>query len=697
MMSGVPEIEMKRRPADASGTETPWRRPMRPSRVLTVSVVLCSAVIMARAAGQTPTQEQRPPVFRAGATFVNVDAYPRRDGKVVDNLKAGDFEILEDGKPQAVESFEFVRIAPNTPDAERRDPNSVADANRQAADPHNRVFVVYLDPYHTTIVGSHETRRPVVEFLTRAIGPTDLFGFMTPDTPVAQLTFGRRIDTIASELDKYWAWGQDGFNRPTFTRDEMERRLNQCDFEGKLGLIPLHREDRLSTSLADLMARLGSLRDERKNLLLISEGWAPREGAMPGASGLDGPPPMPRVGVSSSGRLGLGNDPSGGRDRSWCESEIGRLRGIDFVRRFRDLLTQAAQANVSVFPIDVGGLKTGTPTADGDNNSSFRQKQETLRTLAGNTDGTVVMDTNDLTGAARKIADDLSAYYLLGYYSTNTAADGRFRRIEVKVKQNGVRTTARRGYMAPTAEMRRAADAAAGSPKAEPSSMLTDELGRLGRLRPDATIFGYGIATPTGLELVAEIAAREAGTGRWAGGGTVAMALTSELGAKMTTSGVIEAGARGVIVRVPVEKADAAPWRVVVRMTGSVGDALEETFEIVPVAGALVGATVAFRGTPSARSVLRPVADFQFRRTERLHVEWIALQSLDDRSARLLNGRGEPVALPLSVTERIDGDRTRLAVDLLLSPLPEADYVIELTAGRGAARETRLMAFRVVR
>src|SRR5436309_9877668 len=105
-------------------------------------VALCLVIVGTGASGQ---QEQRPPVFRGGVTFVNVDAYPRQDGRLVEGLTTNDFEVLEDGKPQKIESFEFIRTQPNTPDAERRDPNTKEEGDKLAADPHNRVFVVYID------------------------------------------------------------------------------------------------------------------------------------------------------------------------------------------------------------------------------------------------------------------------------------------------------------------------------------------------------------------------------------------------------------------------------------------------------------------------------------------------------------------------------------------------------------------------
>ena len=68
-----------------------------------------------------------------------------------------------------------------------------------------------------------------------------------------------------------------------------------------------------------------------------------------------------------------------------------------------------------------------------------------------------------------------------------------------------------------------------------------------------------------------------------------------------------------------------------------------------------------FRANPGPRAPLRPVADFKFFRTERMHVEWAPTKPLDDRTARLLNRRGEPLAVPVALTERADGDRMVLA------------------------------------
>jgi hypothetical protein len=61
-------------------------------------------------------QQGTKPVFRVGAHFVSVDAYPTRDGRIVEGLSKDDFEIYEDDKPQKVETFEFISADARPPD-----------------------------------------------------------------------------------------------------------------------------------------------------------------------------------------------------------------------------------------------------------------------------------------------------------------------------------------------------------------------------------------------------------------------------------------------------------------------------------------------------------------------------------------------------------------------------------------------------
>jgi len=123
------------------------------------------------------------------------------------------------------------------------------------------------------------------------------------------------------------------------------------------------------------------------------------------------------------------------------------------------------RANVAIYPIDTRGLQAVVPGGDARQASGRGQalfsgrgvqqqfaqlasSQDTLTSLAADTGGRAFTDSNDFGEAFARVQRDMSAYYLLGYSSTNTAKDGRFRRIQVRAKRDGLRVEARAGYYA---------------------------------------------------------------------------------------------------------------------------------------------------------------------------------------------------------------------------------------------------------
>ncbi len=652
----------------------------------TVPSVSFESALVAQSAAQQP-------IFRGGTAFVRVDIYPTIDGRTLEGLTAADVQILEDGTPQRVETFEFIRHNTVVDDVARRAPTSQADGDRQAADPRNRVVVVYLDYYHLEFANTSYAESAVLAFLQRAIGPTDLFAVMTPEMPVGQLVFGRRMEVLEDDLAELWKVARVP-SGTIYPRTPIEDRLWTCSEEGA-GLVGLHRDDLFSTSLINLMHRLRDLRDERKSVVLISEGWIPRPARIR-TVGRTGGGGIPIVGVGPTGRLGIGNQqPYGGGD-TWCAQQEARLSGIDLEERFRELVRVAEQSNVTFYPVDVGGLR---PLAnDPVEERNRRNRRNTLLTLSENTDGIAITNTNDTTGAARDLADRISAYYLLGYYSTNPAADGKYRRIEVKVKRPRVQVSARRGYFAPTPESL----AAASAPPPARAAAVDEALARLARARPDTDLFTDVTAGPGGVRIVAEIAGRLLTSG-WSDGADVSVTLTPAAGGPpVSATGRIEAGQRATAVEFPAAAAGAGPWDVAVRATGltrgPAAEPIASATGVSPATARLLGAARAFRAAPAMRATPRPIADFTYRRTERLHVEWPVLQTVDRREARLLDRRGEALSGTPAVSD-IEAERggPAVAVDLMLSPLAEGDYVLELTASRGGESERQLLAFRVTR
>jgi hypothetical protein len=109
----------------------------------------------------------------------------------------------------------------------------------------------------------------------------------------------------------------------------------------------------------------------------------------------------------------------------------------------------------------------------------LRQRQEVLHTLANATDGLALLNNNDLRKQLRRIADDLTSYYLIGYRSTNGKLDGKYRAIKVRSNRPGVDIRARHGYTAATASEVAKARAAVAVPVSGEKEALTRALGTI--------------------------------------------------------------------------------------------------------------------------------------------------------------------------------------------------------------------------
>ena len=159
----------------------------------------------------------------------------------------------------------------------------------------------------------------------------------------------------------------------------------------------------------------------------------------------------------------------------------------DNSRYFRDLFEDANRANVSFYPVEPRGLSAvdtdigpDQPLPPALDRAVLEQRIDTLRMLAENTDGIALVNSNDLKKQMRRLADDLSSYYLIGYASTNAKLDGGFRTIKVRVSRPGVDVRARHGYRAATAAELAAAKKA-GRHATTAGRRLNAELGLLAR------------------------------------------------------------------------------------------------------------------------------------------------------------------------------------------------------------------------
>jgi VWFA-related protein len=675
---------------------------------------------MALAVSAVSAQPAQEPQFRGGTNLVRLDVYVSQNGAAVTDLTADDFDVLEDNAPQQVTSFELVRARGVVPESARVEPNTVAESRQRAAQPDARVFVLFLDTLHVQIEGSYRAQNPVAGLLDRVVGEDDLVGLMTPEISARNMTFSPRTAPVGEMLAANWAWGERGAATPT---DPRETELAGCypDIPGQntegiaKALIERRREQKTLNALGDLIGELERQREERTFVLLLTEGWTlPRADErlarpLETPSGTMMPRGPDRVGPGPDGRLSGAGAPTNLLQS--CERERSLLALADLQMEFQQLTRRANRANVSFYPIDPRGLvafdapigpeRPPPPSVDG---QILRQRQDGLRTLAAETDGTVVLNTS-IERALPRLLTDIGAYYLLGYVSTNQKLDGRYRRLTVRVKRPGVDVRARPGYLAPSAAEFPAGQGPATTAPSGPSSAVREALSRLpgGRTAPPMYLQAAGGSGY--LQITVEIDRATSSAPEWANGGAMRIEIgPADLSGKdrHVEEVTLTPGQRVYALRHPARDL-LAPGRYQVRAQATAAGARSPltltTFAAVPAPEALLGsAAVASRRGPGTGRLFQPTADPRFRRTERLVVETPLLAAEATVSARLLNRLGQPMAVPVTLGERIDESlqlRVSLA-ELALAPLAPGEYVVEVTATKGPGTATVSYGFRII-
>src|SRR5258705_6421881 len=270
-------------------------------------------------------QDQTPrPTFRTEANYVRVDVYPTRNGAPVTDLRREDFEIVEDKIPQTIEQFDHIVIRGGGAQDARREPNTVAESRLAAQDPRARVFVLFLDINHVELAASRAIRTPLIEALDRLIGPDDLIAVMTPEMSARDITFARKTTTIEGFLTRYW-WGE---RDRTIFKDPVEDLYARCypgiprpgdatapDQGIAQEMILRRREKQTLDALEDLVRFLGGVREERKAVIAITDGWRLYERNNALARPIDGQVPTgPIIGINpATGTLGTRPPDSTGR------------------------------------------------------------------------------------------------------------------------------------------------------------------------------------------------------------------------------------------------------------------------------------------------------------------------------------------------------------------------------------------------
>jgi len=624
------------------------------------------------------------PVFRVGAHFVSVDAYPSKDGKIVEGLAKDDFEIYEDDKPQKIDTFEYISADARPPDDERSTMLTPREGLELAADPHYRVFVIVIDKRSIVRSTWEPLRKALHEFLDTEVSPRDLIGLVTTDETWQNLVIGRRLSAIEEEIDN------EEWLRTEATEEQLV--LQGCDLGPLQGRA---RWDATYTLLESLVRVLGQVREDHSSIVFVSNNIlrAPKNTSGIGQEHSFSLPKTTLV----NGRI---TRVSGDMHESYCKSEAARLSDIDFDARFTGLTTQARAGNVSFYPIRVPPIvpvPTARPAFSADqvrpmtHEITLRSVDDNFPDLAKKTDGFPVAMGDGLAKGLRRIAQDVGSHYLLGYYTTNDNWDGKIRKITVRLKPKGTQISARREYRAPTKAEMAALSATRDPHVAARSPAIADALSTLSRIRPSAQFFAYGAVSDRTMTVTIEVPAEAVDAGRWSEGGTLELIADSADGQMVgTATGKLLGNGRGFIT-MPLD-GTTRPSNLFVRLRAD-GESISERVVLSPQTATLVADPVAYRSGPRGTGV--PVASFLFTRQDRLRLDWPIAAGVDKYEARLLDQYGQPLQTHPDLQSVDTSTGKHVLGEMALAPLGRGDYVVELTVAAGEKLEQKLTAFRV--
>ncbi len=384
--------------------------------------------ISAQDSSQSSTQVSSTPqggfTLKANAELVltNVVARDAKTGEPVTGLKQSDFKIYENGKEQQIDSFDFESVEMATPLKE-------ATVSGLAAGPSGSKAVVVAKPedlrnhrlivmfFDLTSMQPEDLERSVdaaQAFLRTKMQPADLVALVSlGDTLNVDQDFTADKNALISEVGAYNGTEGQGFAQgANANTNQVEDTTAYTPDESEYNDLNTDRELFALRSISQSLAKI----NEKKSLLYFS----------------------------------------GGISRDGIENEAS----------LRSAINAAVRADLAIYSVDTRGLQAVTAFGDastgslrgqsGFNGSALTSNmnanlatQEVMATLSSDTGGKAFLDSNDFAPAFAQVQKDNSAYYAIGFHSTNPARDGKYRKLTVKINRPGVKLEYRPGYYAP--------------------------------------------------------------------------------------------------------------------------------------------------------------------------------------------------------------------------------------------------------
>ena len=404
-----------------------------------VAVAFVGAVLQTAGHAQQAPAQTAQPIFRSGTRLVvQTVSVKDKDGRPIEGLTAKDFIVTEDGQPQDIAFVEFQRLlaAPAAaPDATLAAAPAPAATTPAPAPPVNdvpsvvqnagiaappagdarfkdrRLIILYFDLSATAPFDQMRAYDAGLKYISSQMGPADL---------IAVMTYTGSAVRVKSDFTDNKAALREVFDLLIYGKDEDGDGVRDPEIEG--------------TEFGQNDAEFNVFSTDRQLSALQTAFTMLR--------------PMPEQ-----------------KSLVYFASNL-RLNGTDNNAQLRATTNAAIRANVQIFPVDARGLVASAPLGDASQRSPggigmfsgtlaaaatsrFQRSQDTLYALAKDTGGKALFDYNDLSLGIVQAAEAQTSYYIIGYYSTHTANDGKFRRVKVSLAPPAAgELTYRAGYYA---------------------------------------------------------------------------------------------------------------------------------------------------------------------------------------------------------------------------------------------------------
>lgn len=387
------------------------------------SVVACVLVLLLPTLTVAQDSDKRDATytFRSNADLVLVNVVVRdKNGNLVKDLKKEDFTLLEEGKPQTINTFDFENVDQVAQTAVTGGTAATNLMKKGAAFSEetlrdHRLVVLLFD---FTSMEPDEVDRAIassLRYVDQQMAPADLVGILSLSTTlVLNQDFTDDKALLKKKLNEFSTGEADGFEQGLEGTSDGTPDTGDAYIPDDTEYNTFNNDRRLEAIQA-VVTGLSKI-NEKKSVIYFSSGLT--------------------------------------------------SEGLENQAALRNAVNAARRANTAIYTVDARGLQALPPTGDASTaslrgvsayngnaftsqlNSNF-SSQETLSSLAEDTGGKALLDTNDLAGVFKQVQNDTSAYYVLGFRSNNPSRDGHYRRLTVKVNRPGVKLEYRQGYFAP--------------------------------------------------------------------------------------------------------------------------------------------------------------------------------------------------------------------------------------------------------